>query len=295
MKTKILFCSSLLFFTTIFAQEEDDKDVQTQNNLVYYSPSKLLSKGQWDIKWFNNLYSETKEVDDKNNKTTFPRRNFFTSTLEAFTGIDENKKWNLGLVLELRSNTVGGQDVFKVFNFSNTDGKSRSGLTSFAPSLKFSPFKRLNNFSIQSSFKIPLIKEESLNDVFLSQKGYTWQNKFFYDHLFKNQSWQLFFELNTELNFGKKEESFANNSLRLSPGVFLSYFPRDDFTILFLAQHSQLLDLGSVSYQNYTALGGGIKHQLTTVLNIELLYTKFIAGNATGLGETFNLGLRTIF
>ena len=96
-------------------------------------------------------------------------------------------------------------------------------------------------------------------------------------------------------NFGKKEDSFANNSLRLTPGVFLSYFPSSKFTVLALVQHSQLLDLGSEFSQDFTALGGGFKYQLTNELNIETLYTNFVRGNDTGLGQTFNIGLRALF
>jgi len=96
------------------------------------------------------------------------------------------------------------------------------------------------------------------------------------------------------LSFGDKEESFANNSLNLTPGLFLSYFPSAKFTVLALIQHSQRIDLGNEFTQDFTAVGGGMKYQLTKELNLEVLYTNFIRGNNTGLGETFNLGLRAI-
>lgn len=60
-------------------------------------------------------------------------------------------------------------------------------------------------------------------------------------------------------------------------------------------QHSQLLDLGNEFTQNYTALGGGAKYQLTQNLNVEILYSNFVRGNDTGLGQTFNLGFRAVF
>jgi hypothetical protein len=101
--------------------------------------------------------------------------------------------------------------------------------------------------------------------------------------------------LNSELNFGDDEDSFANDSLRLTPGLFLSYFPSSKFTVLGLVQHSQLLDLGNEFSQDFTAVGGGAKYQLTDALNLEALYTNFVRGNDTGLGQTFNLGLRAVF
>nr|WP_089886876.1 hypothetical protein [Kriegella aquimaris] len=285
-----------------FAQDGSQNDPQQTSNIQQYTPSKLMGKGQWDVKWFNNLYTETKSTfaDGKQ-----PRQTFFTSTLEAYTGVGENKRWNVGAIFELRSNVIGDRSALDVFKFDGEDGTARSGLTSIAPSVKFVPFASASNFSIQSSFFIPLVDQETINGVFLDQKGYTWQNRFFYDYTFPGNKWQLFSELNSEFHFGKKsvrdtnddtiEGSFANNSLSLTPGVFLSYFPSSKFTVLALAQHSQRLDLGNNFGQDYTAVGGGAKYQLTNALNLEVLYTDFVRGNNTGLGQTFNLGLRAIF
>lgn len=274
------------------AQEDDNQGSVIQT----YTPSILLKKGQWDIKWFNNLYTETKDLFGPNgSKQDIPRNTFFTSTVDIFAGVSESRKFNLGLLLEFRSNVVGGRDALDVFKFDGKSGSARSGFTSFAPAIKFNPIKNVGNFTIQSAFHIPLVDTESEDGVFLDQKSFIFQNRFFYDYSFSGGDWQLFSELNTELNFGNKEESFANNSFRLTPGVFLSYFPSSKFTILALAQHSQLIDLGNDFSQDFTALGGGLKYQLSNVLNIETLYTNFVRGNDTGLGQTFNLGLRALF
>jgi hypothetical protein len=117
----------------------------------------------------------------------------------------------------------------------------------------------------------------------------------FYDYTFPGGDWQLFTEFTTELNLGDSDKSFANNSLNLNPGIFISYFPSSKFTVLALAQHSLRIDLGNNFPQDFTALGGGAKYQLTKAINVEVLYTNFVRGNNTGLGETFNLGLRGIF
>ncbi|WP_296383334.1 hypothetical protein [Winogradskyella sp.] len=272
-----------------FSQEDED----SQKSVIQeYTPSKLLDKGQWDIKWFNNLYTQT-ESTFSNGKE--PRQTFFTSTIDIFTGVSETSKFNVGLLLEFRSNVVNDRGALDVFSFDGETGTARSGFTSFAPAVKFNPFKNVSNFTIQTAFHIPLVDNESEDGVFLDQKGFIFQNRFFYDYTFPSGDWQLFTELNTEYNFGKKEDSFANNSLNLTPGVFLSYFPSDKFTVLALAQHSQRIDTGNDFAQDFTALGGGFKYQLTKVLNIETLYTNFIRGNNTGLGQTFNIGLRALF
>ena len=294
--------TSILFGFLITIGTAQDTDEETGGSVIQtLTPSKLISKGQYDIKWFNNLYTQTESTFSEG---TEPRQTFFTSTLEGYTGVSENNRVNVGLILEFRSNVIGGRDALDVFSFDGDATTARSGLTSIAPSVKFVPFSTVNNFSIQSSLFIPLVENEVENGVFLDQKGFTWQNRFFYDYTFPGDDFQIFAELNSEFNFGDEigfddngvqtEGSFANNSLNLTPGIFFSYFPSSKFTVLALAQHSQRIDLGNNFEQDFTAVGGGAKYQLTDELNIEALYTNFVRGSNTGLGETFNIGLRAV-
>ncbi|WP_272021793.1 hypothetical protein [Olleya namhaensis] len=281
----------LLALSTTFAGFSQEDQTETTSNIQTYTPSKLLSKGQWDIKFFNNLYTQNESTFTSG---TEPRETYFTSTVDVFTGLSDSNRFNVGLLLEFRSNVIGDRDALDVFKFDGETNTARSGFTSFAPAIKFNPIKSVSNFTIQTAFHIPLVDNESENGVFLDQKGFTFQNRFFYDYNF-NSKWQLFTELNTEYHFGKKEESFANNSLSLTPGLFLSYFPSSKFTVLGLVQHSQRIDTGNDFEQDFTAVGGGAKYQISEVLNIETLYTTFVRGNNTGLGQSFNIGLRALF
>ncbi len=289
--SKILFVIGVLclMVNQAYAQETEE---ETGSVIQTLTPSKLIGKGQFDIKWFNNLYTQTESTFTEGRE---PRETFFTSTIEGYTGVSDNKRVNVGLILEFRSNVVADRSALDVFSFDGERGTARSGFTSIAPSVKVVPFAKVSNFSIQSSFFIPLVDNEVEEGVFLDQNGFIWQNRFFYDYTFPGDDFQLFTELNSELSFGDKEDSFANNSLNLTPGVFFSYFPSSKFTILALAQHSQRIDLGNDFAQDFTAVGGGMKYQLTDELNIEGLYTNFVRGNNTGLGETFNIGLRAVF
>lgn len=310
MKKLSTIIAILLVAFNSFSQdtEEEEKSV-----IQEYTPSILLKKGQWDIKWFNNLYTETKDLfGPDGTERDIPRNNFFTSSVDIFTGVSDNNSINLGLLLEFRSNAIGGRDALDVFSFDGERGSARSGFTSFAPAIKFNPIKSVSNFTIQTAFHISLIDNESedatfdnqgnqlTNNVFLDQGGFIFQNRFFYDYSFAGGDWQLFTELNTEYNFGD-QDSFAFNSLRLTPGVFLSYFPSSKFTILGLVQHLQLISFGGNDAgfndfsQEATILGGGAKYQLTDELNIEFLYSNFFRGTDTGLGQTFNIGLRALF
>lgn len=290
---KILFSAfTLCYFQFNFAQT-DSTSVE-ESNIQNYTPSKLLEKGKWDIKLFNNLYSENK-FESNGLITDKARENYFSSSLEVFTGISNNKKINLGFIIDYRANTFGNKNVTSVFDFENKIAESRSGLAHFAPSIKISPFNSLSNFSFQTSLYIPLFKQESNINGYLAEKSFIFQNRFFYDYTFSGNKFLLFSELNSRLFFGEKGKGYANNSLEFTPGLFLSYFATNKFTVLGFVQQEVLIDLGNNYSKNYTALGFGSKYQITRAINIEALYSKFIRGKDTGLGQSFNFGLRAIF
>ncbi len=286
---------AILVFTAItfngFSQE--DSEASQKSNIQTYTPSKLLKKGQWDIKWFNNLYTQTKGADSNGVITKdLDRETYFTSSFDIFTGVSERSKLNVGLLFEIRSNVIGDRNALDVFSFDGESGTARSGLTSIAPVIKFNPFKNVSNFTVQTAFHIPLISEESDDSgVFLDQTAYTFQNRFFYDYTFPSGDWQLFTELNTEYNFGD-DSSFADKTFVLAPGVFMSYFPSQKSTILGFVQHQQRF--GDFE-QDFTALGFGGKYQLNQTLNLEVLYSSFVRGTNSGIGQSFNIGLRALF
>lgn len=287
----------IIFFTiSIVGFSQEDNEEKQISNIKKYTPSKLLRNGQWDVKWFNNFYTETKNTFTDGE---VPRSNFFTSSFEIFTGVSENSRINLGVVFNIKSSTMSSidneQGWFSPIKFENEDGVSRSGLTSIAPSISFQPIEHIGNFSIRSSFFIPLVDEETENGVFLDKNSFVWENKFFYDYTFPSGDFQIFTELDTQLNLGDKDKGYANNSLGLPMSAYLSYFPTNNFTLYLQAQQYFLIDLGNDFSQDYTQLGLGVKFQVSRVLNLETSYTNFVRGTYTGLGQTLNFGVRTIF
>lgn len=287
---RILLLALLLISYQGFSQEEE---IEEKNNLQVFTPSVLLNKGQWDIKFFNGLYTQTRQTGANNSTgVDIPRQTFFTSTLEVFTGVSENKGVNLGVILEYRSNTLGGESALSVFNFQDSP-TSRNGLSTIAPAIKIQPFKNVGNFSVTTALHIPTFSGSDNSGVFLDQSAWALQNRYFYDYTFPSGKWQLFTELNTEYSFGD-ENSFANKSLLLAPGVFLSYFPTQKATILGFVQHAERV--GGNFQQNSSSVGFGGKYQVTKVLNLETLYSKIVRGNNfQGLGNTFSIGLRALF
>lgn len=284
--TKLLFIA-LLISGISHAQE---------SNIRTYTPSKLLKKGQMDVKWFNNFYSQTEDTF----RGEHDRENYYTATFETFLGTHENSRFNIGLVFNVKSNNIGGKSWFSPLAFANEKGVSRAGITSITPTISFQPIEHIGNFSIRTGITIPLVTHEKEAGVFLDRKSWVWESKFFYDYTFPSGDFQLFTELDTQFYFGEaysetngtSEGGFSNNSLGLPLSVFFSYFPANNFTLFVQAQQYMLIDLGNDFSQEYTQLGLGMKYQITKKINLETSYTNFVRGSDTGLGETINFGIR---
>jgi hypothetical protein len=304
---KIIIAIALISGLTGFTQESETVEV-LKSNIQEFTPSKLLSKGQWDVKFFNSLYTQTKQTNERSQAQDIDRQNFFTNTTEVYTGISNNSRINVGLVIQVKANNFGGQDALSVFNFKDNKTDARSGITTIAPSVRIQPFASVPNFSLTSSVFLPIFKDEA-NPGYLDKRSVFWETKFFFDKTFGRDKWQVFTEADFGFNFGETSkkaiesgddvnigERFANNSMFLPVSVFLSYFPSDKSTLFINAQQAFLIDLGNEFEQNYTQLGFGGKYQLTHVLNLEASYGKIVRGvNFQGLGSTFSLGLRALF
>ena len=180
MKYLITTLAFALSFNVI--AQQDSTEV-AKSNIQEFTPSKLLRKGQWDIKFFNSLYTQTRQTGERSEANDIARQNFFTNTTEVYTGVSTNSRINVGVILQARANTYNGQDAFSVFAFENNLQDSRSGLTTVAPSIRIQPFAKLSNFSLTSSVYLPVFKDEP-NASYLDKRSVFWETKFFYDKTF---------------------------------------------------------------------------------------------------------------
>ena len=69
----------LLVSVQVFSQDDDKR-----SNIQTFTPSVLLSKGQWDIKFFNGLYTQTKQTDAGSRSRTIQRENFVIKFKSSF-------------------------------------------------------------------------------------------------------------------------------------------------------------------------------------------------------------------
>jgi hypothetical protein len=127
----------------------------------------------------------------------------------------------------------------------------------------------------------------------------TWWNQFYY-----SKTWgkiQLFSEI--DLLFRIKKYANQYTALDTPLNLFLSFFPTSKITIYVMSQHVPRFTFQPkgnpagtdwVIPANYTASGLGFKYQFGKNLNVELLYTNFWRGANSGLGSTYNLGIKYV-
>ncbi|MDX1350342.1 MAG: DUF547 domain-containing protein [Putridiphycobacter sp.] len=283
--------------------ESDSIPASNSTNLQTFTAGSLLRKKQYDLTVFNTLYTEAKSNWQGQNLSNF--RNTFVTHLFQFTyGVSNNKRINLGIDLNVRYNgTVGNDDAFvnisEAFRFQNSP-TSRVGLTSIGLRLKAQPFATVPDFSIQSTLQAPTIRNAEGNAQLYwgDWERITWWNQFFYSKTF--HKFQLFTEVDLLFRFKVYETQIG--MLDIPINVFFSYFPTTRLTFYGMTQHvprftnniNPQVQSDWVIPMNYTASGGGVKYQLSSQMNIELLYTNFWRGKNSGLGNTFNIGIKYI-
>ncbi len=262
---------------------------QKEENLQRYTPSVLLSKGNWEFKNFNNIYTQTKSFDSDGKKSDTGRRDTYYTMINQFLyGLSPNI--NIGMDLWIKSVNISGMDA----------NQSRSGISGVGPKIKIAPFKKLPYFSWQSTFLIPITKDLEGRDpssenpfLFLDWDRYLWMNQFFYDRQL-NDKFQIFVQLSFWYSI-VRESSRDSNFLETPISGFITWFPTTRISIYFMTEYwPKHHQEPFFAYFVQSGLGG--KYQLIPgLLELELLYTNFWAGSeGEGAGQTYNLGIRFI-
>lgn len=268
----------------LYLNEEEDGF-----NFQNYSPSVLLQKGQYEIKVFNNLYTQTTFFDNTSNVLPQNRSSFFTSIVDASYGLKPNL--NVGFNLFIRASRFAPpEDSFlDILNFENS-GSARFAVSHFGPSVKFSPFTN-KKYSIKSIFLFPLESnlDGSEGGVYLDENAYQWWNQLFYDTPISDK-WRLFAEVSTIVKINRNFD-FNRSSALVPLKAFFTYFPNDVFSFYGFAD---LTTSVAVPTPFYLQMGLGTKVIFFKKFEIELLYSDFVAGRLNGGGETYNIGFRFI-
>lgn len=274
-----------------------------ETNLQTFNAGSLLRKGQFDFTLFNSLYTQTKYRSGDGEVFEGNRESFYTSLIQVTYGVTKSKRFNIGLDINFKGNGRSSNDLLgsatDAFRFTNTDS-TRVGITAVGPRIKWQPLKKVSNFTVQSTFTIPTIKSsEGASDLYWADwNRYIWWNQFFFVKTFTK--FQLFTEADLWFRFQRNNEQISHVDIPLS--VIGSYFASNKLTFYALAQHNTRAPLNFsgeptndfISYSDYTSLGAGVKYNLKSNLTLELLYTNFVRGNNSGLGNSINLGIKWV-
>lgn len=281
------------------------------NNIVntaqIYNPGTLLKKGKFDLTLFNSVYTQNKSNWLGTDNTGF-RETFYSSLLQFTLGTSKNARINLGVDVNIKSNARSTDSTYgsitAPLDFANNDS-SRFGITSVGFRIKMAPFQGNDNFSLQSTFLVPTIKHpEGFSDpagqnslYWADWNRFIWWNQFFYTKDLGTK-FQLFAEADLLFRFATNANQIS--FLDMPTSVFLSYFPAKRVTIYAMSQYVPRFPYNSnpantpdwVISSNYTAVGGGMKYQLSKKIQLEFLYTNFVNATNAGLGESFNIGIK---
>ncbi len=243
----------------------------TKINPNVFTQGLFMSKGEFEIKLFNNLYTETGPYND-----LLDKRSSFLSSFTQLT-IGSNHRINYGIDAIYSSsinNDFPNSSPFNVFLFqketishikenSEFITEKDHGLSQLGGRVRLKLFKDYR-FTFQQAFYAPT----------MSGASYIVNSDLFFEHM--NRS-------NTFMFFGDLGVWYPVNQ---TPFVYAKMFAG---TLMFknVAAYAML----NLPYE----VGGGIKFFILPRLELELLYTKWLPIEAI-IGDknptTFNLGLR---
>lgn len=249
-----------------------------------------MNNGAVEIIFFHNLYTAKSRFDNNWEKQARKyRTNYYAGIVEATYGISDR----VDIGLDATYQAVRQQaPAIETLTFQR-NRNAHHAFTSVMPKLKLAPFKKLANLTVESGVQIPLSNDPEGNDndrPFLAFEDVQWRTEIFYVNNLSKR-FQLFSELDAYWQISK-EGPFTRHSAMRTPGsVFFSYFPGNRWSVYAMGEFRPTWGGQGISaayYQN----GLGFKYQITNTLEIEGLYTQFLAGKKQGAGKTFNIGFR---
>ncbi len=254
------------------------------NNASRYVVSSAIPQGSFEIKIFNNLYSQ---------EAAGERSSFFTSSTSALFGL--TNRINVGF--DLRYRRVRYDEAGTVNNyavFGSGGNFSRAALTGFGPKFRLAPFNNLPNFSIQSALWLPVADDltgAENGGRFIEFNGPIWFTQVFNDFSI-GDNFSFFAEVDFLIeDMGAEEKGRINRVSTPVTGIF-SYFPTPKATLYGLASYSPYWQQNN---DYFYQLGAGAKYQFTPNFELEVLLTAFdnqFLANNSGNAGTVNFGVR---
>lgn len=268
-----------------------------QLNVQAYTPSVLLTPGQWEVKHYNNLYTQTFAFDAEGSRAALGQRGtWFASINSGMTGL--NDRWNVGAEFWLRSVRLDqpSSSALNLFRFEN-NSMARTAPAYVGPKVKFLPFENQRRLSVQSTFLIPLapnLEGDGRNQPWLDGDRYLWITQLLFDYNLSSQ-WQVFIDFGVWVTLDRVGDK-SGHKVETPTKVFLSYFPNSRWTIFAMNEFWPTYGTEEVLSSYFWQAGLGAKYQIMPgLLEGEVMSTQFLAGKLQGAGTTFNAGIRVIW
>lgn len=266
------------------------------NKLQLYTPSSMLDWGQFEVKYFQQLYSQTSFWNAEGEAVPLNNRSNYYSGIFNFV-LGYNKRLNFGVDAWLQSVFIDSASGSPFRLFTRPSGAmGRTAITAIGPKIKWQPFARLNGLTLQSSLLLPVARDpegRNNNRPFLATQNIIWWTQVFYTYNI-SQQFQLFAEIDFYWNVDRQLDFQQSGFIAMPMSAFFSYFPTGKATLYANTQLWPILGEGVVSSWWWMAGVGG-KYQFSPSVDIELSYGRFLMGRGSaGPAQTFNLGLRFV-
>ncbi|MCB9231741.1 MAG: hypothetical protein H6581_08760 [Bacteroidia bacterium] len=264
------------------------------NLQAYSAGGVVLGKSMFEIKLYNNLYTQTAWFDADGKRAMLDRSTYFTSNLGLYYAVSNQVNVGLDFVLRAVRNAPPEQSPLDVFRFRNSDS-SRVAISYFGPKVRFNPIRSHKNLTLQTAFWIPYAGQLQ-GPPFLEWDRYQWWISVYYTALFARNKMQIFAAVEYVPRIRRSSYPILKSDLIVYNKALVSYFITRQVTVYGLGEFGPSLGLGANSASSYyLAFGAGAKYFLAHKFTFDLLYTHFVAGRAAGAGQTFNLGLSYVF
>ena len=261
------------------------------NNAARYVVSAAIPVGTFEIKGFSNLYNQ---VTGSGEGPATDQATFFTQNLTILYGAAN--RFNAGVDFRYRQVSFGPDSDTRlaVFNLEQT-ANTRQGLTGVGPSIRYAPFTALPNFSVQSTYwfatRDDLAGATNPDRPFIDFNGDIWFTQIFNDFSL-GDNFSLFTELDILWeDIGASSDGHINR-FSTPVQVIFSYFPNPKTTLYTIGSYSPYWQQ---DFDYFYQAGLGAKYQISSALEVELLYTQFrnqFIRQTNGSASTINLGVR---
>ena len=292
----LIILLSALFINGVLAQEKKDTIDRYQSMETRYQKLKdsfrisnpfipavssvMIKHRQIELNYFASLASANRYRDIGGNLQDInARQTYLYNTLQITYGISKDVRFNIGLDVNAAMGRIDedpNSSVFKVFDESVTGNSRHAGaITSFAPRIRWMPFKNNYRFTIQSSVILPMPVNDAKQQV-LGHSQIYFLSQFLYN-LPLSERLYLFSQLS--LQYGFKRANVP--AVFYSPlSVYLSYYIPKKLILFGLMNYVPIFTKESKwTYSRYTVqAGGGIQYQVSKQILLNAYYATDLKG-----------------